>query len=206
MSIGEDINGVLAEIGVSAEIIRTPTNITENITCDAKENSNDPFSQHNYFDAMLGYNSSIVPGDVLKINNMMFLVMNKTPETFESEIVQHVSILYKCNFVGILLASTEIKDQTTYEVTLGWSVRKNNVVGLIYKDVRNTINDVNRSTGKDLNFILNCIVPSSYDAQPLDRLFLSSSEYYRVQDIEKYQYPGIHVLTLVKDDRVVYIP
>jgi hypothetical protein len=61
------------------------------------------------------------------------------------------------------------------------------------------------SEGKDITFRLECHVPISYNVVIGARIWISATEYYRVQDIEKYAYPGIRLLSLVEDDRAAYV-
>jgi hypothetical protein len=94
----------------------------------------------------------------------------------------------------------------TYAVTQGWAVRKSGISGLIYQDKRTTEVDSGTSTGKNLVFKLECFVPASYGAEVGDRIYINANEFFRVQDIEKYRFPNVHVLMLVEDDRLAYTP
>lgn len=208
MSIGVDIASVINELGTLATIIRTPTNLTEKIMYEVDEKSTNSFTREYYLTASFIYNSVIVSGDVIQFNSNSHLVANKTPDNFENSTVENLGVLYKCNLPSTakVLIPGQTQNATTYEITPSWTVRKALAYGLLYQDTRGTLKNEMSPTGKDPVFQLLCLVPASYGVVQDDRLLVTSTEYYRVQDIEKYQYPGIHVLSLVEDNRLVYTP
>jgi hypothetical protein len=205
--IGIDIADVMDELGVSATILRSPTNLTEKINTSIKETA-DPFTQEYEFDASFKYNTVIVPGDVIQMLGTSYIVMNKTGDLFEGEVVEYAAGLYKCNTssTALLLSPTSSVNQTTFVVTSGWSIKKSPAYGFVYKGKRGVSANEETSPGKETTYTLYCLVPASYGAMKLDRFQLSPTEYYRVEDVETYQYAGVHVLSLVEDERVVYVP
>lgn len=206
--IGADIAEVMTELGVSATILRTPTNIVEKITYDINEQATNAFVREFHLNASFAYNTAIVPGDVLQIGSEYYLAINKTPDMFEGEVVEYASVIFKCNLPSstLILDPTTTKDAVSFAITNGWTVRKSSVYGLIYKEARGVILHPEATTGKDTTFTLRCIVPATYAVEKLDRLYLSATEYFRVQDVERYEYPGVLVLSLVEDDRAGYTP
>lgn len=208
MSIGVDIASVINELGTTATILRTPTNLTEKILYEINEISTSPFTREYFLNASFIYNSVIVSGDVIQFSGITCLVSSKTPDNFEDSTVENLAVLYKCNLPSTakILIPGQTQNATTYEITPTWTVRKSLAYGLLYQDTRGTLKNEDSPTGKDPVFQLVCLVPDSYGVVQDDRLLVTSTEYYRVQDIEKYQYPGIHVLSLVEDNRLVYTP
>ena len=208
MGIGVDIADVIEELGVPVIILRSPNNLTEKITYDTNDVTV-PFIREHFLNASFAYNTQIVSGDVLQFNGESYLVINKTPDSFEGGVVEYEAVIFKCNLPAgaLLVTPAETKAGSgDYTVTQGWTVRKSPIYGLIYKGTRSALLNSEVSAGKETTFELFAFVSASYDSKPYDRLIISSTEYYRVQDVEKYAYPGVHVLSLVYDDRPVYVP
>lgn len=206
--IGADIAAVIKELGVPVTILRTPTNLTEKIVYEINEQAANAFIREYHFNCSFEHETKIVSGDVIAFNNGYFMVANITPDDFEGLVVENASVIYKCNIKGSgkILTQTSTKDLSTLKVTVGWTVRKSDFYGLLYHGVRNTLLNEDSPVGRDTIFALICVVPASYGAEKLDRIWLSATEYYMVQDVEKYEYPGLHVLTLIEDTRSVYTP
>jgi len=206
--IGLDIAEVINELGVTATIFRSPTNLTEKIVYEVNELSANAFLRENMLNCSFQYQTVIVTGDIIQFHSQKYLVINTTADDFEDAITEYAGVLYKCNLpIGaLLLTPTTSVDPITFATTQGWSIRKSNVDGLLTQDKRSSEVDRDTSTGKVLTFALECFVPSRYGAEVGDRLYLTATTYYRVQDIEKYRLPNTDVLYVVKDDRLVYTP
>jgi hypothetical protein len=207
-SIGADIKEVMDELGVTATILRSPTNITEKITTEADYvSSTNPFMQEHHTNIGLNYNTQVVTGDLLQILNDYHLVIAKVPDMFEGEMVEFTAALYKCNVSGaVLLIPVQTQDPDTFKLTSTWNVRKTGVRGVLHQYKRSAPLEPETSAGRNPIFELEMFVPASYGAVINDRVYISATEYFRILDIEKYKLPGIHTLTLVQDDRVVYTP
>lgn len=203
--IGTDIACVINELGTTATILRT-VNITEKIMYEVNAQSTNSFMKDYYLDASFKWDTKIVPGDVLQFKGASYLVASKVPEDFEGNVVEYIATILKCNLPSTakIVSWSQTQDTTTYEITSGWSVKCSTAYGLVYKDARGTLTEELSPTGRTTTFKLLCIVPASYNVKALDRVVVSSTEYYMVQDVEKYEYPGLHVLTLIEDTRAVY--
>lgn len=206
--IGADISEVISELGVTATILRTPTNLTEKLMYEVNEQATRPVVREHFINASFSYNTQVVSGDVIQFGGFTFLVANMTPDSFEGEVVEFVSLIFKCNIANTakILSPVETQNPTTYEITQGWTVKKDSPYGMVYQGDFVTLLNPEVSTGKEVTFRLQGCVPSSYQVKMLDRLWLSTTEFYRVQDVDDYTYPGLSVLTLVEDDRGVYTP
>lgn len=206
VGIGDDIKEVFDELGVPAVILRSPANLTEKIVYEVNFLSSNAFLREHLLNASFAYDTVIVPGDLLQFHGNTYIVGGKTPDDFEGEIVENAAVLYKCNFPATaqIVTPTTSVDQTTYAVTSGWTVKAAKAYGLITPYKRSDKPDKELSTGTDIDFEMQAFVPASYGTAINDRLFVSATECYRVQDLEKYRFPGIHVLNLVLDERVVY--
>jgi len=206
--IGLDIAEVLDELGVTVTILRSPTNLTEKIVYDVNELSANAFLRENMLNCSFGYETVITTGDIIQFHGITYLVVNLTPDDFEDSITEYAGVLYKCNLPTdtLILSPTNSTHPTTFAVTQGWAIRQSDIDGLLTQDRRSTEVDSDTSTGKSLTFALECFVPASYGTEIGDRIYLNATTYYRVQDIEKYRFPNMHVLYVVKDDRLVYTP
>jgi hypothetical protein len=203
--IGVDIAEVINELGITAIILRAPLNLSEKINYDVNEQANNKFVREHLLTTSFAYDTVIISGDLLQFNSETYLVANKTPDSFEGGIVEYVGIIYKCNLPALskILIPLETKNDD-FTITLGWQVRKSPVYGIIHYNLRSVLLDSDASTGKETVYRLESFVPASYGVQPLDRLYISETEYYRVENVEKYLLPGIHVLSLVEDERALY--
>jgi hypothetical protein len=204
--IGLDISEVIEELGVTATIYRTPANLTEKLVYDVNALSANAFLRENMLNVSFKHNTIITTGDVIQFHAIEYLVINKTPDDFEDEITEYAGVVYKCNLPAgsLILSPTKATDPTTYKITQGWAIRKSDAKGLLTQDKRSTEVDAETSTGKVLTFALECFVPAHYGVEINDRLYINATTFYRVQDIEQYRFPDVHVLSVVKDDRLVY--
>ncbi len=203
--IGVDISEVITELGVEVEILRSPTNITEKIIYDMNSQATKPFIREFHRDGSFGYLTNIVTGDVLFIpaTGEHLLVMNKTPDMFENEIVEYASVLYKCNFgpgAKISSPSGVVRDEN-YQLVEGWVDKVPVAFGIIADKLQGSNIDQEEPVGQIQIWAIEAFVPASYDVKPLDRLYISPTEYYKIEKVEKYRYPNILVLDLAEDTR-----
>jgi len=202
--LGPDIAEVIEELGSTFTIVRT--GLTEKVLSNLRELARDPAFQERHFDAVLSYNTAINSGDIIQSGGENFIVMDKSTDDFEDSVVKCNAVLYKCNLPSTtkILIPTETTNETTFAVTVSWSIRLGTVYGLLFPGARGAVLNQENITGKELTYKLMCFVPDFYGVERYDRFYLSASEFYRVEDIEKHQYAGIHVLSLVEDERAVY--
>lgn len=206
--IGVDISEVINELGTQVSIIRDPVNLTEFIMYELDNSSSRAFYREYVLYASFVHDSVIVHGDVLFFDNAYYMVAHKTSESFENSIVEYMAVLYRSNFPpgALILSPTQTQDPVSFAITQDWAVKKATPFGLIYKSDFFTLLEEDISLGRDLGVRLECVVPSSYGVQERDRIQISPTEFYRIQDIEKFRFPGLCVLTLVDDERPAYVP
>lgn len=204
--IGIDIAEVFAELGVEITILRSPVNLQEKIVYEVNALSANTFLREHLLNCSLAYNTNVVTGDIILFHDCYYLVVNKTADDFENSIVEYSSTLYKCNMPSTakLLRPNDTINGTTFVITHNWTVITDLLYGVITQDKRTTRLDDEVSEGKQPVWVLECFIPSSNNAAIGDRIYLSSVESYRVQDIEYYRFPGVHVIYLVNDDRIAY--
>lgn len=207
MSIGPDIKEVLQELGTEVTVLRSPTNFKEKITYEVDSQSSNPFMREFALTASMAYDTAIVSGDLLQFSGLTYMAASMTPDQFENETVEFATVLFKCNRNGFKIVYwNKSQDPVTYKITAGWSVRVASAYGLFYKDFSGNTIEPNTSAGKEPAFILKCLLPASYNVEAEDRIYLSSTEYYRVFDLVRYAYPGLNEVRLVEDNRGIYTP
>lgn len=205
--IGADITEVINEVGVTYTILRTPTNITgEKCVYDLNTQATKPFIREHQLDAEFVKDTSAVVGDVVRLlDDRHYLVMNLIPEIFEDEVVSYSATLYLCNLpnTACLLRPAEIRDDETYDVVSGWQtiIAAGSMYGLLDDRAMGTMIDEFAEVGQIQLWKINLIIPKSYDAKPLDRLYVTATEYYKIEAVESYWYPGCNRCLLVEDTR-----
>lgn len=208
MTIGPDISEVLEEVGIAITIEDIDGNQTTGEYSYAKSNSQvtKPFIREFFIEGWLVYNTSASAGDYLIFNvpNDKYIIMNKSPQIFENEVIKYDVVLYKTNeIVDILRPSQEESDRSsqTYLLETSWTMVKGNVDVLITTSL----------FGHDLNDDLalgqiniekhEMYIPSSVGIQSLDRIRLTSQEYYLVQSVKPRRYADVDVVSLIEDTR-----
>lgn len=203
--IGADIASVMEELGDTVTILRLGT--TEKVQLEVNAQASNAFLREFLVNASLSYITRIVQGDVVQTTDgNKYVVIHKAADNFEGEVVEYISGLLKCNTPSTtqLMSPVTTLNSTTFAVTNYWNVKSTGINCLVHHNIRSALNNSESSTGKDTNFALECFIPASCNAEVLDRLKLSETEYFRVQSVEKYEYNGVHVLTLVEDERENY--
>lgn len=208
MSIGPDISEVLEEVGIAIIIEDVDGNQTTGEYTYAKSNSQvtKPFIREFFIEGWLVYNTSASAGDYLifSVSNNKYIVMNKSPQIFENEIIKNDVVLYKTNeVVDIFRPSQEESDRSsqTYHLETSWTKVKDDIDVLITTSL----------FGHDLNDDLalgqisiekhEMYIPSEVGIQPLDRVRVSSQEYYLVESVKPRRYENVDVIALVEDTR-----
>jgi hypothetical protein len=206
-SLGEDIKEVYTEEGSATTIIsRDPVVTDQWVIYDINSQATKPFIREHHLDATFPYDSEAVVGDVLNITelNRNYLVMNKTPEMFEDEVVEWSVVLYLCNLpvTAHILRPVEVRDNETLKMISGWQVIKESpVYGLITDRLFGSQLEENVRTGQNAIYRLDFYYPASYDLKPLDRVFVSETEYYKIENIQRYNFPSVCMALLVEDTR-----
>ena len=203
--IGPDISEVINELGVLIEILRIPTNISEKIIYDMNSQATKPFIREFHRDGSFSSDTKIETGDILHVlkTEEYLMVMNKTPDMFEDEIVEYASVLYKTNLPStakISRPSAAVRD-ADYNLTETWTDVVTRAYGVIADKLQGSNIDQEEPTGQIQIWAIEAFVPAAYGVKPLDRLYISATEYYKIEKVEKYRYPGIHALDLVEDTR-----
>lgn len=210
MGLGSDIKEVYSELGTAVSIIsRSPVIRGERIIYELNSQATKPFIREHHLDSTAPYDTLITTDDIIRFDETgdCYLVMNKTPDMFEDSIVEYSMVLYKCNLPAsaFIVRPVESRDPDTYEITSGWKVVVSPpVYGLISDRVFGSeIDQEVTGAGQFPVWRIDLFLPKRYDVKPLDRIVLSETEYYKIETIEKYNYPGVSVMLLTEDTRTL---
>jgi hypothetical protein len=208
VGIGTDIKEVFSELGASFSIItRDPVVTGEKVTYELNAQATKPFIREHHLDAAFAYDTAIEVTDVIHISetDKYYMVMNKTPELFEGEVVEWSSVLYLCNLPSTvrIVRPIEIRNSSTYKMVQGWTdVVDPPIYGLLTDRIFGSeIEQEEPLAGQIQVWRIDLYVPKSYGVKPLDRLIVSDTEYYKIESVESYYYPGVNVALLVEDTR-----
>ena len=204
MSIGPEIKEVLAEVGTAYTVIRSVGNVTgEYLDYELNAQVTKPFIQEFFLDASLSYDTVLMPGDVLEFNvsGSRYLLMNKTPETFENQVISYAAVLYKSNVnVEVFRPSESDPHRHTFRTVTIWTS-----IGSIDALLTTPLFGNSLDTDEEIGLIglqnREMYVPSSLGVKVLDRVWIDSSEYYRVESVKKRRYTDVDVLELGSDTR-----
>jgi len=204
--LGADLREVYDELGAITHIVnRTPVVTTERILYDLNAQVTKPFIREHFLDATLPYNTLITTDDVIYIvsTDKHYLVMNKTPELFEDGIVEWNAVLYSCNLVSTACILRPVEVRVGYNMTASWSiVAEAPLYGLMSDRLFGSeIDQHTPSVGQEAVWRIDLYLPKYYDIKPLDRVYLTDNEYYKVESVQEYNYPGVCVVLLVEDTR-----
>ena len=202
--IGLDIKEVLSEVGVSITIVRDSGDITGEYTMFAPNAQvTKPFIREFFLDARLAYDTDCVVGDVIEFNSTgdRYLIMNKTPTLLEDEVYQYNTVLYKTNVVCDILRPSEGDWPTdTYHRRTIWTSLASSQDVLITTPLYG--HELDESSLGPLQIeVHEMYVPASIGIRALDRVRVSSSEYYRVTTVKPRRYDGVDVVELSEDTR-----
>ena len=200
--IGRDIKDVLREVGEQIAVTRLGLSLSgEYIKTTQKTTT--PQLQDYCLDAMFPYDSFCLEGDVVQFvtTRKRYVVMVKVPDLFEDSVFRYRGALFKCNVSGELLRSSGEVWDGNYHKTPVWTQASPCCYSFLTEklignklDTETAIGDI--TTGKKESYI-----PKSYGVRINDRYCPISGEYFRVESIDRYKYPGVDVVELGEDVR-----
>jgi len=211
-SLGPDIKEVYEEEGASISIVnKTPIVTGQKILYDINAQGTKPFIREHHIDCSFPYDSLVSVGDVLLMEktNLNYMVMNKTPDLFENNIVEWLGVIYLCNLpiTASIVRPVEVRDKSMsspdgYGVVNGWQVIADSpIYGLLSDRAFGTTLEDTVQEGPDIIRKIDLYIPKFYDIKPLDRLIVSPTEYYKVSSVQDYEYPGCSLVLLEEDTR-----
>jgi len=204
MTIGPDIKEAIVEVGTKYNILRDSGNVLgEYLDYETNAQVTKPFIREFFLEATLVYDTSALAGDVIQFTTTSekYFIMNLTPEMFENTVISYQGVLYKTNETMTVYRPSESRDSQTLLMKTTWTPVETNKPILITAPLFGIDLDTDEQLGLIGLQVHEAFVPSSYDIQVLDRLLLSSGEYYRVEAIKKRRFEGMDVLEVGTDTR-----
>lgn len=206
MSIGPDIKDALKEVAITATILRDSGNVeNEYIDYDPNAQVTKPFVQEFFLECSLTYDTQIVIGDIIQFDTTTdkYLVMNKTANQFENAVISYNGILYKSNTVVDVYRPVDIenRDDQYLHHTI-WTLVKADVNVLLTTALHGydlEDSEIGKLSVKDLELYIS----TSVGAQELDRIIVSSREYYKIETVKKRRYSAVDVCDLGNDTRSI---
>jgi hypothetical protein len=198
----EDLKSTFQEVGLSYVIVRDSGDVSgEYLTYESNAQVTKPFIREFFLEAELAYDTQVVNGDYLYLTTSddYYMVMNKTPEVFEDQIISFNAVLYKCNVIFELLRPSE-SDNSDYNLITTWSSVKVSR-GLLTSPLHGVDSEEIQEIGLIQEVENEFYVPSSIGIQELDRIKISSDEYYSVDRIKKRRFAAVDVVELGEDTR-----
>lgn len=201
--IGADIKEVYEEIGTAVTVLRDVGNVSgEYIDFELNRQVTKPFIREFFVEAFLPYDSEIENGDVVEfdVTGDRYLVMNRTPELVENEVIQYQSVFYKCNVSGELLRpSGEWGDD--YHMSQEWETLKTNCYGLMVEALFGHDLSTDEELGELGLEVNELYLPLSAGAEVNDRYIPVSGEYHRIETVKKRRFPAVVTIDLGDDVR-----
>lgn len=205
MTIGPDIDEVLDEVGTSFTILRDSGNLTGEKTY-FKSNSQvtKPFIREFFLEAWFPYNTQAVGGDYVQFitTQDIYIVMNITPSMFEDAVIKYDVVLYKCNVQLDILRPYESDDwDANYQKLTSWQM----IAGRKWGLVTTPLYGHDLATDEELGYlgleVHELYLPENLGVQTLDRIRLTSLEFFRVETIKPRRYEGVNVFEIGEDTR-----
>jgi len=205
MSIGPDIKEALWDVGIFYDIL-LPVTLPdhEKLVYKGNAQATKPFIREFFLEATLSYDTLVTPGSVIKliISSIPYLIMNKTPNMFEDEVIENKVVLYKCNVSGELLRiSGEVGWNPKYQKTPKFEVIRANAYALQTEVLLGSGIALDQEIGAVSTDRQDLYVPEYYGVKELDRYAPVSGEWYMVKAVKKRLYDGVDVCELIPDRR-----
>jgi hypothetical protein len=204
MTIGPDIKEAIVEVGTKYNIIRDAGNILgEYLDYESNAQVTKPFIREFFLEGTLVYDTQIVVGDIIQFTTTLdkYFIMNLTPEMFENTVISYQAVLYKSNEMVTIYRPSEVRDPNSYHISTTWTPVETARPILITAPLFGIDLETDEQLGLIGLQVHEAFVPTSYDIQVLDRMLLSSGEYFRVEAIKKRRFEGMDVLEVGQDTR-----
>lgn len=207
MSIGPDLAEVYGEVGTSIKIYKPDGTevLGEFLDFDINRQVTKPFIREFFLEASFSYITAVKCGDIIEfiVDGRKFLIMNLTAEFFENQIINNNAVLYKCNEVATIKRPTKAGWDSNYQRGITWPNVIADVSILLTERFFGTgLGAVEPKDFLEYDILDNQMYISSYyDVKPLDRVWLSDTEFFQVDFIEKRKFEGVHSCVLSEDTR-----
>lgn len=205
MSIGPDIKEALYDVGIFYDILLpVPLPDQEKLVYKGNAQATKPFIREFFLEATISYDSLIISGAVIKIvsSAIPYIVMNKTPNMFEDEIIESKVVLYKCNVSGELLRiSGEVGWNPQYQKTPKFEVIRANAYALQTELLLGSGILTDQEIGAVSTDRQDLYIPEYYGVRELDRYTPVSGESYMVKSVRRRIFDNVDMCELIPDRR-----
>ena len=204
MSIGPDIQEVLAELGTAITLHPyggTPVPAGHIDFVVFTEHST-PFTRMFLHSATTQYDTIVNIGDVVSWGGNYYLTTNKKPVEFENEVIEYEMLFYFANVTGSFhrLSETPTYD-ADYKLINPWTPYAENVhVTLSENDIGKAVgtNEQISSLSSVSNFLY---VSAVHDIKIGDRFILTAERQFQIETIDDLMYQGVNVCVVKEDLR-----
>jgi len=163
-----------------------------------------PFIREFFLEAFLPYDTTVAAGEVLRfdVTSDTYMVMNKTPQTFENEIIQYHAVLYKCNVSGELQRVSGETWDANYQMNPAWLPVRTNAYGLMTEALYGHDLETDEELGQLGLENHELYLPKEVGMRLLDRYIPYSGEFpYKIETLKTRRFPSVYVAELAKDTR-----
>jgi hypothetical protein len=206
LSIGPDIKDVLDELGTTFIIhyVDGSTAPGGKLDYDTYPEHSSEFIRQFFYTVTLPFTTIIAKGDIIFFNGTFFLVTNLTPSLFEDGVVDYTAVLFRCNISGGILQRFSDSPGFSSDYT-----REPNWTN-IYTDIYALHTEARFGPGlEDFQDVLEVpiekdllYISGNYDIKVGDRWRLSSTQYYKIEQISTRRLDNVNIIQLSSDTRL----
>ena len=201
MTIGPDIKEVILEVGDPITILRDAGNVTgEYVKLTLNAQVTKPFIREFFMEGWFSYDSVSVAGDWIQLSDgRVFIIMNRTPKMFEGVVIRFNSVLYKTNAVATIQRQSVTREDYTSQSD--WTTVKASAPILLTEALYGNSLDIDEELGQIGMSENDLYIPSSVGIKPMDRVYISADEYYKVEAVRKRRFDSVDLATIGEDNR-----
>jgi hypothetical protein len=203
MSIGVDLKEAIATVGVTIRIVES-SSPSEYIRFKPNKQVTKPFIREYFLETMMSYDTAIVSGDIIEVGvtGHRYIMMNKTPDLFENEVMRYGGVAYKTNVNGSLQRpeysrSANLQKMETF-VTIPGAIT---VDALMVEALYGHSLDTDETLGELGLEKHELYIPHKFGAKVKDRFYIDEDHYYRVITVKTHRYDDVDVLEIDVDTR-----
>jgi hypothetical protein len=203
MSIGLDLKEAIEAVGVTASIIGR-NEPDEFVRFKPNKQVTKPFIREYFMETMLSFDTHVVPGDIVEVEvtGLRYIMMNRTPDLFENEVMRYSGVVYKTNVQGSLQRpvysrSVNLQKMETFMPVPGAESIDALMVEALYGHSLETDRELGE-LGLEKHELY---IPRRFGAKHKDRFYINEDNYYRVITIKTHRYDDVDVLEIDIDTR-----
>jgi hypothetical protein len=203
MSIGLDLKEAIAAVGVTARVVGRNEPV-EFVRFKPNKQVTKPFIREYFMETMLSFDSHIISGDIVEVDvtGLRYIMMNRTPELFENEVMRYSGVVYKTNVHGSLQRpfyhrGSNLQKIESFENVPGAESIDALMVEALYGHSLETDRELGE-LGLEKHELY---IPRRFGAKHKDRFYINDDQYYRVITIKTHRYDDVDVLEIDVDTR-----